>query len=106
VGLEAHGPGVLGLYHRIKTNSMLETDRAFALHQILQACRKGGRVSIPGVYGGPIDKLPMGSAFSKGLTLRMGQTHVHSYIKSLLDLIQRGSIDRSVFPHHPSRPTR
>src|SRR5205807_1105762 len=83
VGLEAHGPGLPGLYDRVKTALMLETDRAYALRQAIQACRKGGTVSIPGVYGGLIDKMPMGSAFSKGLTLRMGQTHVPSYLRTL-----------------------
>jgi len=103
VGLEAHGPGILGMYDRVKTSLMLETDRAYALRQAIQACRKGGRVSIPGVYGGLIDKLPMGSAFGKGLTLRMGQTHVQSYMKSLLDLIQNGSIDPSFLISHRGR---
>lgn len=103
VGLEAHGAGILGLYDRVKTVLMQETDRAFVLRQILQACRKGGRVSIPGVYGGLIDKMPIGSAFSKGLTLRMGQTHVQSYMKSLLELIQRGSFDPSFIITHRGR---
>jgi threonine dehydrogenase-like Zn-dependent dehydrogenase len=103
VGLEAHGPGILGMYDRVKTMMMLETDRAYALRQAIEACRKGGRVFIPGVYGGLIDKLPMGSAFNKGLTLRMGQTHVQSYMKSLLDLIQRGAIDPSFIISHRGR---
>jgi threonine dehydrogenase-like Zn-dependent dehydrogenase len=103
VGLEAHGPGILGMYDRVKTMLMLETDRAYALRQAIQACRKGGRVSIPGVYGGLIDKLPMGSAFGKGLTMRMGQTHVQSYMKSLLELIQKGSIDPSFIITHRGR---
>jgi len=103
VGLEAHGPGLLGMYDRVKTMMMLETDRAYALRQAIQACRKGGRLSIPGVYGGLIDKLPMGSAFSKGLTMRMGQTHVQSYLKSLLELIQKGSIDPSFLITHRAR---
>jgi threonine dehydrogenase-like Zn-dependent dehydrogenase len=103
VGLEAHGAGLFGLYDRVKTMLMQETDRAFVLRQILQACRKGGRVSIPGVYGGLIDKMPMGSAFGKGLTLRMGQTHVQSYMKSLLDLIQRESFDPSFIISHRGR---
>ncbi len=105
VGLEAHGAGIAGLYDRFKTITMQETDRAFVLRQIIQACRKGGRISIPGVYGGLIDKLPMGSAFAKGLTMRMGQTHVQSYMKSLLDLIQRGSLDPSFIITHRGRLT-
>lgn len=103
VGLEAHGPGLLGMYDRAKTMMMLETDRAYVLRQAIQACRKGGRVSIPGVYGGLIDKLPMGSAFAKGLTMKMGQTHVQSYLQSLLDLIQKGSIDPSFLITHRAR---
>jgi threonine dehydrogenase-like Zn-dependent dehydrogenase len=103
VGLEAHGPGVLGLYDRARTALFLETDRAFALRQAIQACRKGGTVSIPGVYGGPIDKVPMGAAFGKGLTLRMGQTHVHRYLRPLLDLIRAGKIDPSFVITHRGR---
>jgi threonine dehydrogenase-like Zn-dependent dehydrogenase len=71
----------------------LQTDRPTALRQAIQACRKRGTVSIPGVYGGFVDKMPMGMAFGKGLTLRMGQTHVHRYMKPLLDRIERGEID-------------
>jgi threonine dehydrogenase-like Zn-dependent dehydrogenase len=100
VGLEAHGPGLLGKYDRVKTMLMLETDRAYALRQAIQACRKGGRVSIPGVYGGLIDKMPMGAAFAKGLILRMGQTHVQSHMKTLLEWIEKGSIDPSFLITH------
>jgi threonine dehydrogenase-like Zn-dependent dehydrogenase len=103
VGLEAHGAGILGLYDRIKTALMLETDRAYVLRQIIHACRKGGRVSIAGVYGGLIDKTPMGAAFQKSLVWRMGQTHVQSYMKSLLDLIRKGSIDPSFIISHRGR---
>jgi threonine dehydrogenase-like Zn-dependent dehydrogenase len=103
VGLEAHGPGLYGLYDRAKTLLMMETDRAYVLRQAIQACRKGGTVSIPGVYGGLIDKMPMGSAFSKGLTLRMGQTHVQKYMPSLLALIAKGSIDPSFVITHRGR---
>ncbi|MHB1424640.1 MAG: zinc-dependent alcohol dehydrogenase [Gemmataceae bacterium] len=103
VGLEAHGTGILGKYDRVKTALMLETDRAYVLRQAILACRKGGRLSIPGVYGGLIDKLPMGAAFNKGLTLRMGQTHVQSYMRTLLDLIQNGSIDSSFIISHRGR---
>jgi threonine dehydrogenase-like Zn-dependent dehydrogenase len=71
----------------------LETDRPHALRQAIQACRKGGVVSIPGVYGGFINKMPIGAAFSKGLTLKMGQTHVQGYLQPLLDRIERGEID-------------
>ena len=82
-------------YDKVKTSTFLATDRASALRQAIQACRKGGTVSIPGVYGGFVDKVPMGAAFGKGLTLKMGQTHVHRYLKPLLDRIERGEIDPS-----------
>lgn len=103
VGLEAHGPGILGKYDRVKSMLMLETDRAYALRQAIQSCRKGGRVSIPGVYGGLIDKLPIGAAFNKSLTLRMGQTHVQSYMQTLLALIQKKSLDPSFIITHRGR---
>jgi threonine dehydrogenase-like Zn-dependent dehydrogenase len=95
VGLEAHGATVDDWYDRAKTSVMLATDRLSALRQSIHACRKGGTVSIPGVYGGLLDKVPVGAAFSKGLTLKMGQTHVHRYLHVLLDRIQRGEIDPS-----------
>src|SRR4051812_11066326 len=90
VGLEAHGPGVWGLYDKLKTATFQETDRAYVLRQAIQACRKGGTVSLPGVYGGSVDKMPMGAAFGKGLTLKMGQTHMHRYMRPLLQKIQEG----------------
>lgn len=100
VGLEAHGVKPDYLYDKAKQALRLETDRPTALRQVIQACRKGGVVSIPGVYGGFIDKMPMGAAFSKGLTLRMGQTHVHKYMPTLLDRIQRGDIDPTYIITH------
>jgi len=102
VGLEAHGTGSLGArYDKAKTTVMLATDRLEALRQAIMACGKGGTVSIPGVYGGYLDKLPMGAAFAKGLTLKMGQTHVHKYLPKLLQLIEDGAIDPSfVISHH------
>jgi threonine dehydrogenase-like Zn-dependent dehydrogenase len=95
VGLEAHGGGLDGFYDRVKQSLRLETDRPTALRLAIQACRKGGVVSIPGVYGGLLDKFPLGAAFNKGLTLKMGQTHVHRYTKPLLERIERGDIDPS-----------
>jgi threonine dehydrogenase-like Zn-dependent dehydrogenase len=93
VGMEAHGTTLDALYDRAKHAVHLATDRPHVLRQAIQACRKGGTVSIPGVYGGFLDKLPFGAAFSKGLTLRMGQTHVHRYSQKLLHLIEEGKID-------------
>ena len=96
VGLEAHGTTLDAWYDRAKTSMYLATDRPHALRQAISACRKGGTVSIPGVYGGLLDKFPMGAAFAKGLTLKMGQTHVHKYMPPLLERIERArSIRRS-----------
>lgn len=78
----------------------LGTDRPHALRQVIQACRKGGTVSVPGVYGGFLDKFPFGAAFAKGLSFRMGQTHVHRYLRPLLERIQRGDIDPSFVITH------
>ena len=99
VGMEAHD-GISGIYDRVKQAARLETDRPIALRQAIQACGKGGVVSIPGVYVGVVDKLPIGAAFAKGLTFKMGQTHVHRAMKPLLDRIQRGEIDPSFVVTH------
>lgn len=93
VGMEAHGTDVMALYDRVKQTLRLETDRPTALRQVLVACGKGGHVSIAGVYGGFVDKLPMGASMNKALTWKMGQTHVHRYLKPLLEHIQNGDID-------------
>jgi threonine dehydrogenase-like Zn-dependent dehydrogenase len=101
VGLEAHGTGSIGArYDRVKQAMWMTTDRLQALRQAIHACRKGGVVSIPGVYGGFLDKVPMGAAFSKGLTLKMGQTHVHRYMAPLLAHIEAGTIDPTVVISH------
>jgi threonine dehydrogenase-like Zn-dependent dehydrogenase len=100
VGMEAHGTGVSALYDRAKQAVRLESDRPTALREAIQACRKGGTVSIPGVYGGYIDKVPLGAAFAKGLTIRMGQTHVHRYMRPLLNRIQRDEVDPSFIITH------
>jgi threonine dehydrogenase-like Zn-dependent dehydrogenase len=93
VGLEAHGTGPLALYDRVAQRLRIETDRAIALREAIYACRKGGTVSLAGVYGGYADKIPLGAAFNKGLRLRMGQTHVHRYLRPLLDRVTEGAID-------------
>ena len=100
VGLEAHGTTIDALYDRAKTSLYLATDRAHALRQAIRACRKGGTVSVPGVYGGFLDKFPFGAAFSKGLAFKMGQTNVHKYLRPLLKLIQDGKIDPSFVITH------
>jgi threonine dehydrogenase-like Zn-dependent dehydrogenase len=101
VGLEAHGWGSIGAaYDRAKMAMWLATDRLEALRQAIAACRKGGTVSVPGVYGGYLDKMPMGAAFAKGLTFKMGQTHVHRYMQTLMDLISMGGLDPSFVISH------
>jgi threonine dehydrogenase-like Zn-dependent dehydrogenase len=100
VGLEAHGATLDAYYDRAKTAMFMATDRPTALRQAIHACRKGGTVSIPGVYGGFLDKMPFGAAFGKGLTFKMGQTHVMKYLKPLLARIERGDIDPSFVITH------
>ncbi|MEG4939010.1 zinc-dependent alcohol dehydrogenase [Microcoleus sp. F4-D5] len=100
VGMEAHGTGLDALYDKAKQTVRLESDRPTALRQAILACRKGGTVSIPGVYGGFVDKVPLGAAFNKGLTMKMGQTHVHRYLRPLLDRVQKGEIDPSFVITH------
>ncbi|KAM3093420.1 zinc-dependent alcohol dehydrogenase [Phormidesmis sp. 146-12] len=100
VGMEAHGVGPDFLYDRVKQAVRLETDRPTALRQVIVSCSKGGTVSLPGVYGGFLDKIPMGAAFNKGLTFKMGQTHVHRYLKPLLEHIQNGDIDPTFIITH------
>ncbi len=100
VGLEAHGHGLGAIYDYAKAKMFLATDRPNALRQAINSCRKGGTVSVPGVYGGLLDKFPFGAAFSKALTFRMGQTHVHSYLPRLTELIAKGDIDpRFIITH-------
>src|SRR5882672_3403154 len=100
VGLEAHGATLDAYIDQAKTAAYLATDRPSALRQAIHACRKGGIVSIPGVYGGFLDKIPFGAAFQKGLTFRMGQTHMMRYMRPLLDRIERGEIDPSFVITH------
>lgn len=100
VGMEAHGTFADAVLDLVKQAMRLQFDRAHALRQALHCCRKGGTVSIPGVYAGFVDKVPFGTAFGKGLTLKMGQTHVHRYTQLLLDKIERGEIDPSFIISH------
>lgn len=101
VGMEAHSHGPMGLYDRVKQATMMETDRPIALREAILACRKGGTLSVPGVYGGWADKIPLGAIMNKGLTLHSGQTHVQRYMKPLLEKIKTGEIDPSfVVTHH------
>ena len=100
VGMEAHGNTVGSMYDTVKQTLHLEMDRPNVLRQAIQACRKGGTVSIPGVYGSFLDKLPFGAAFGKGLTMKMGQTHMMRYMKPLLKRIESGEIDPSFIISH------
>lgn len=100
VGMEAHGIGPQYMYDRAKQAVRAETDRGLVLREVIQACRKGGTVSVPGVYGGFVDKVPMGAFVNKGLTMRSGQTHVHRYLKPLMELIQNGTVDPSAIITH------
>jgi threonine dehydrogenase-like Zn-dependent dehydrogenase len=93
VGMEAHSPGMAGSYDKIKQTLMLESDRPHALREAIQACRNGGTVSVAGVYGGFIDKVPFGSIMNRSLTIKTGQTHVQRYMRPLLERIQKGEID-------------
>jgi threonine dehydrogenase-like Zn-dependent dehydrogenase len=101
VGLEAHGAGLLqGVYDTVKTATYQETDRPSALREAIMCCRKGGTVSIPGVYAGMIDKFPMGAAFGKALSFKMGQTHVLKHLPELMRRIEAGEIDPSEIITH------
>jgi len=103
VGMESHGPPAMYAYDRAKQALMLETDRPIALREAIQACRNGGTVSVIGVYGGLIDKFPMGSLMNRSLTIRTGQCHVQRYMRPLLERIQRGEIDPSFVITHRLR---
>lgn len=101
VGMEAHGSTIVEhLYDKVKTNLFMETERPAAVRQAIMCCRKGGTVSIPGVYGGWSDKFPLGALMNKGLTIKTGQTHVHKYVPELLKLVQDGKIDPSFVVTH------
>ncbi len=100
VGMEAHAPGLYGAYDRAKQAVMLESDRPIALRQAIMACRNGGVLSIPGVYGGVVDKIPFGSLMNRAITVRTGQTHVQRYLRPLLERIQNGEIDPSFVITH------
>ena len=94
VGLEAHATRSLdSIYDRAKQAVMLETDRPHVLREMIYVCRPAGVISVPGVYGGLVDKIPLGAAMNKGLTFRMGQTHVNRWTDDLLRRIEEGQID-------------
>ncbi|WP_186417314.1 zinc-dependent alcohol dehydrogenase [Bosea sp. CS1GBMeth4] len=101
VGAEAHAGGTLdAVVDKIKAATYLGTDRPHVLREAIMCCRKGGTISMPGVYLGFLDKIPMGAFMNKGLTLRTGQTHTHRYLVPLLDKIANGEIDPSFVITH------
>ena len=100
VGMEAHGPALIFAYDRIKQALMLETDRPLALREAIMCCRNGGVISVIGVYGGFIDKFPIGSVMQRSLTIKTGQAHVHRYMRPLLQMIENGDIDPSFVVTH------
>jgi threonine dehydrogenase-like Zn-dependent dehydrogenase len=100
VGMEAHGSGLDYAFDRAKQAARLQTDRPTALREAIYACRKGGVVSVVGVYGGFVDKFPMGAVVNKGLTIRSAQQHAQKYIPRLLEYAQRGELDPSYLLTH------
>jgi threonine dehydrogenase-like Zn-dependent dehydrogenase len=101
VGMEAHATrSIDSMYDRAKQALMLETDRAHVLREMIYVCRPAGVLSIPGVYGGLLDKIPFGALMNKGLTVRTGQTHVNRWAEDLLHRIQEGQIDPSFVITH------
>lgn len=100
VGMESHSLGPMHAWDKFKQMLMLETDRPAPLRQAIMACRSGGTVSVPGVYGGFVDNLPFGSVMNRNITIRSGQTHVHRYLAPLLERIVNGDIDPSFVITH------
>jgi threonine dehydrogenase-like Zn-dependent dehydrogenase len=100
VGLEADGHGVVYAYDRVKHAARLQTDRPLALREAIRECRNGGIVSVAGVYGGFVDKFPMGTIVNRALTLRSGQCHVQRYLRPLMERIQKKEIDPSFVITH------
>jgi threonine dehydrogenase-like Zn-dependent dehydrogenase len=101
VGMEAHiGRSIDSIYDRVKQAMMLETDRPHVLREMIYVCRPGGVLSVPGVYGGVLDKIPFGAVMNKGLTIRTGQTHVNRWTDDLLHRIEEGQIDPSFVVTH------
>ncbi len=99
-GMEAHMTGLAGVYDRVKSAIMSETGRPHALREAIMACRNGGTVSVAGVFGGFIDKMPIGSFMNRSITMKTGQTHVQRYMKPLLERIQKGELDPSFVVTH------
>jgi threonine dehydrogenase-like Zn-dependent dehydrogenase len=100
VGMESHGFSADALMDKVKAAVKLVTDQTHGLRQVIIACRKGGRISIPGVYGGVTDKFPIGALMEKGLSVKSGQTHVQKYMPQLLQMILEGKLDTTFLISH------
>lgn len=100
VGMEASGHGLMFAVDRAKQMARVQMDRPMVLRQAIMACKKGGTVSVPGVYASFIDKVPMGAFMNKGLTMKTGQTHMMRYMAPLLERIEKGEIDPSFVISH------
>ena len=98
--MEAHFHGPLYAYDRVKHALRQQTDRPIALREAIMSCRNGGVVSVMGVYGGLVDKFPIGAVMNRGLTIRAGQCHVHRYLEPLLRHIENGDIDPTFIVTH------
>lgn len=104
VGMEArNGSSAIDAYDRVKQAVRLETERPHALREAVMSCRNGGTISILGVYGGLMDKFPIGAVMNRSLTIRTGQCHVHRYMRPLLERIRNGEIDPAVIISHHLR---
>jgi threonine dehydrogenase-like Zn-dependent dehydrogenase len=100
VGMESHGFTADSVMDKVKASIKLVTDETHGLRQVIIACRKGGRISIPGVYGGVTDKFPIGAMMEKGLSVKSGQTHVQKYMPDLLKRILEGKLDTTFLISH------
>ena len=100
VGLEAHSNTIGDLYDSVKQTLKMETDKTFVLRQAIQAIRKGGTLSVPGVYVGLLDKVNFGAAFGKGIHMNMGQTDMQKYLRPLLKHVENGDIDPTFLISH------
>jgi threonine dehydrogenase-like Zn-dependent dehydrogenase len=100
VGMEASGHGIVYAMDKAKQMMRTSMDRPIVLRQAIIACKKGGTVSVPGVYASFIDKVPIGAYVNKGLTMKTGQTHMMRYMAPLLERIERGDIDPSFVISH------
>ena len=101
VGAEAHSTGSLdAMYDKAKKLMMMETDRAHVIREAIRCCRPGGTISMPGVYFGVVDKIPVGPFMNKGLTLNTGQTHMQRYLEPLLRRVEENEVDLSAIITH------